>query len=180
MTYRINSRGAPPGAVGAIIRAASSWNHVKSSSFSFIYKGETEKEPFIGMDGTNLVAFEVSEPEYAEYVAYNSYFYDIRTGEIMESDITVNMRHAFSTEGTDTAYDVQNIATHEFGHSAGLADLCLEPEPCGPEDPRAQYTMYAWSEPGETKKSTLEDDDEAGITYLYPNRGFTPAYFLLK
>lgn len=55
--------------------------------------------------------------------------------------------------------DFENIATHEFGHAAGLADLytsqCFE------------QTMYGYAKEGETKKRTLETGDTNGIKKLY-------------
>lgn len=54
--------------------------------------------------------------------------------------------------------DYQNIATHEFGHAAGMghpANTCTE------------ETMYAYSTEGETKKRTLNIGDIEGIKKLY-------------
>lgn len=64
------------------------------------------------------------------------------------------------TELGDTSImDLQNIATHEFGHAAGLDDLY--------ESSCSEETMYGYAEAGETKKRTLNDGDIAGITELY-------------
>lgn len=55
--------------------------------------------------------------------------------------------------------DLQNIATHEIGHGAGLADLydlCC-----------AEETMYGYSEYGEVKKRDLNTGDISGIQGLY-------------
>jgi len=53
--------------------------------------------------------------------------------------------------------DVQNIATHEFGHGVGLGDYNL----CELE------TMYGYSSYGETIKRDLYTGDTAGIQKLY-------------
>ncbi|MBW2991659.1 matrixin family metalloprotease [Candidatus Woesearchaeota archaeon] len=55
--------------------------------------------------------------------------------------------------------DFENIATHELGHSAGMGDLYTAE--C------AEQTMYGYATEGETKKSTLESGDIAGIIGLY-------------
>ncbi|MBA7643606.1 hypothetical protein ES703_51337 [subsurface metagenome] len=55
--------------------------------------------------------------------------------------------------------DLQNIATHELGHSVGLGDLY--------DDVASEETMYGLSEYGETKKRTLYLGDIAGIQKLY-------------
>jgi MYXO-CTERM domain-containing protein len=53
--------------------------------------------------------------------------------------------------------DVQNTATHEEGHSIGLAHSL---------DPLA--TMYATAPAGETSKRILSDDDIAAVCTIYP------------
>jgi hypothetical protein len=54
--------------------------------------------------------------------------------------------------------DLQNIATHEFGHN-GLADLKPLKD--------AELTMYYASSLGETKKRSLGVGDILGIQALY-------------
>ena len=56
------------------------------------------------------------------------------------------------------AYDLQSIATHEFGHIYGLD------HPAGDRF----ATMYAYGYTGETLKQTLAASDSAGIAVLYP------------
>ncbi|MBU2497196.1 MAG: matrixin family metalloprotease [Nanoarchaeota archaeon] len=54
--------------------------------------------------------------------------------------------------------DLQNIATHEDGHSLGLGH---------PSDTCTEETMYRFADYGETKKRTLNTGDIAGVNYLY-------------
>jgi len=54
--------------------------------------------------------------------------------------------------------DLQNIATHEFGHAAGLGH---------PDSTCTGETMYAFASFDETNKRTLEAGDIAGINDLY-------------
>jgi hypothetical protein len=56
-------------------------------------------------------------------------------------------------------YDVQNVGTHEHGHSLCLADLYSGVD--------SEKTMYGYVSAGETKKQLLDLDDIDGITYLY-------------
>ncbi len=65
----------------------------------------------------------------------------------------------WSLTGEPTKMDFNNIATHELGHSAGLADLYQSG--CG------EQTMYGYGTEGETKKQTLESGDILGISTLY-------------
>jgi len=67
--------------------------------------------------------------------------------------------YAWSTSGEAGKMDFENIATHELGHSVGLADL-YQPE-------HAEQTMYGYADLGETKKQTLEGGDIAGVSTLY-------------
>ena len=54
--------------------------------------------------------------------------------------------------------DFDNIATHELGHSVGMADLY---NTCTDE------TMYGYSTAGEIKKRDLNIGDINGINSLY-------------
>ncbi len=54
--------------------------------------------------------------------------------------------------------DLQNIITHELGHSGGLGH---------PESTCVDETMYAFASAGETKKRDLNAGDKAGINNLY-------------
>lgn len=65
----------------------------------------------------------------------------------------------WSAFGEAGKMDFENIATHELGHSVGLADLYTTG--CGEE------TMYGYAIEGETKKQTLNAGDIAGINKLY-------------
>jgi len=80
--------------------------------------------------------------------------------EIVEWDILFNEYYDWGNADVDSSkMDLQNIATHELGHSAGLADLyqssCIE------------ETMYGYSDYGETSKRDLASGDIAGIEDLY-------------
>lgn len=83
------------------------------------------------------------------------------TREIVEWDMLFN---TFYTWGDALALgssvmDLQNIATHELGHSAGMGDLYSGS--CIPE------TMYGYSGYGETAKRDLNNGDILGIRKLY-------------
>jgi hypothetical protein len=89
------------------------------------------------------------------------------SGEVLEVDTVFNKRHpwAIFPNGPDCqssphAYDLQNIATHEFGHWVGLDDLF--------DDADKDLTMYGFSAGGEVKKRTLGTGDASGRNELEP------------
>jgi hypothetical protein len=79
---------------------------------------------------------------------------------ITDSDLVFNSYYSWSTSGAPGLYDVQNVATHEFGHFLMLNDLY------GGGD--TEKTMYGYVGTGETKKRTLDTDDLNGINAVYP------------
>lgn len=84
------------------------------------------------------------------------------TRELIEWDILFNTNGDWNWgDATVSAgfMDLQNIATHELGHSAGMADLY--------ETSCTLETMYGYSGEGETSKRDLNTGDIAGIEALY-------------
>jgi hypothetical protein len=89
------------------------------------------------------------------------------SGEIVEVDTVFNKRHPWAIfpnapecQTSPHAYDLQNIATHEFGHWVGLDDLF--------DDADKDLTMYGFSAGGEVKKRTLGTGDASGRNELEP------------
>nr|MDO8134765.1 hypothetical protein [Candidatus Njordarchaeum guaymaensis] len=79
---------------------------------------------------------------------------------ILEFDIVFDINYAWGDANiTPSVMDVQNIATHELGHGAGLDDLY--------DAPAYRETMYGRSAPGEIIKRDLYKGDKQGITKLY-------------
>lgn len=108
-------------------------------------------------DGSNTVTFESLEN--SGVIAFAHTWWYKKTGQIFESDVVFNSNYLWSISDEPVAMDLQNIATHEFGHSAGLLDLYHWKS--------SENTMYGYSDYGETKKRTLADGDIAGIHAIY-------------
>jgi len=70
-----------------------------------------------------------------------------------------DIAEVWKTDGSSNAFDVQNAATHEWGHWLKLNDLY--------GGGNSQKTMYYYISKGETKKRTLDQDDKNGIIYIY-------------
>lgn len=80
--------------------------------------------------------------------------------ELVEWDqVYDDVDYDWSLAGEANKMDFDNIATHELGHSVGMADIYESN--CG------EVTMYGYAAYGETKKQTLEPTDIIGVSALY-------------
>lgn len=161
VTYRINTSGGPSGSLSAIQASMQTWTDVSTSSFTFLYGGASTSSSCGSNDGVNRTCF--GSMGSTGTLAINTIWYYTSTGRIVDTDIEFNTDYTYKTDGSSNAYDVQGIATHEFGHSLSLADLYSSSD--------SDKTMYGYGSKGETKKRTLAQDDKNGITYLYPSGG---------
>ncbi len=78
--------------------------------------------------------------------------------KLVEWDAVFNSDYPWSLTGEAGKMDYQNIATHEFGHAAGLGH---------PDDSCTEETMYRYAGYGETKKRDLNTGDITGVQKLY-------------
>lgn len=82
-----------------------------------------------------------------------------KSRELVEWDMIFDSESfPWATDGSPTAMDFRNIATHELGHAMGLGH---------PSSTCTEETMYAYASLGETKKRDLNAGDIAGISGLY-------------
>jgi len=113
-------------------------------------------------DGKNTVQFEaLSGSGTIAVTTVWGYFYGPRTfKELLEWDLRFNDFYTWGDAAADPAkMDLDGIATHELGHSAGMGDIY---------DPACSaVTMYGYADNGETNKRTLEAPDRAGLIKLY-------------
>jgi len=80
--------------------------------------------------------------------------------EIFEFDILFDMDYTWGDCDIDPGkMDLQNIATHEFGHGLGLGDIYT--------DGCSDVTMYGYSGEGDIDKRSLEQPDITAIQQLY-------------
>lgn len=159
-TVSLVTAGDPVAAVNAAVEA---WDAVTAPELElFSYIGATDRS-WYKEDDQNTISWVKFLPR--NYIAIAVMWYDPVTMEIWEFDIVFN---TFQKWGIDPikedeysigAFDIQNIATHEFGHPTGLDDLYLTKY--------SELTMYGYSSKGETQKCTLEEGDIAGALELY-------------
>jgi PKD repeat protein len=133
--------------------AAQAWSDVSTSSFEFQYLGPTTRQGY-GYNGYNDLSWGSTGGSIATtYIWYIG-------GTIVECDMVFEDSFNWGTNGASNLMDVQNIATHEFGHYLLLLDLY--------DGADGYKTMYGYGSTGETKKRTLDPDDIAGISFIYP------------
>ena len=82
-----------------------------------------------------------------------------QTRELVEWDMLLDQDDFAWGIGDATKMDLQNIVTHEIGHSAGMGDLY--------DGKCNTQTMYGYSTEGETSKRDLDVGDIKGIKTLY-------------
>lgn len=148
--------------ITAVNDAAEAWDVVTYDEL-FNCAGETTKS-WYEEDEQNTVSWVKFIPR--DYIAVAVMWYDDNPNsgtymKIYEVDIVFNAFHNWGINPTkrDRAFDVQNIATHEFGHPTGLDDLY--------DEIYSELTMYGYSSKGEIKKCSLENGDIAGAQELY-------------
>lgn len=108
-------------------------------------------------DGKNEVYF--ADIADAGAIAITIVWYNRFTKAFVEWDqVYDDVSYDWSLAGEAGKMDFENIATHELGHSVGLADLynsCTE------------ETMYGYADYGEIKKRDLNTGDITGTNALY-------------
>lgn len=113
-------------------------------------------------DGLNEIYFgSVSDPNIiAVTTVWGIFSGPTFNRKLVEWDMVFNQNdYNWSLSGEVGKMDFNNIATHESGHGAGLADLY--------QSGCSEQTMYGYASTGETKKQSLESGDILGISTLY-------------
>ncbi len=158
----------------AILEAMQTWNDVDNADFYLEYGGATTINTFNGTEnGYNEFYWINTNPDGfpSGWIAVNVGWSDNVTGEVRESDILFNdLNYTWDTSGSPSGsqMDVQNIATHELGHTFRLLDLY------GSAD--SDKTMYGFGSSAELNKRSLEAEDIAGLQWIYPGTGTRGQY----
>jgi len=166
--YKINpdnNQGLPNlQVVSAVDAAFTEWTNHNPADGKYIRffdegitKLETSANP--SRDYTNTVSFELLNSAYPNAIAITFYWYSRGSKELVETDTVFNSDLPWSVAGDSQSYDLQNIATHEFGHWLLLGDLYSVRD--------WALTMYGYGSLGETIKSTLGKGDISGINKIY-------------
>jgi matrixin len=146
----------PVAAIDPAVRAgADVWSQQTNASFSFAYSGDSTQTS-TGYDGSNLVVFRNASSGSA---IATTYWWSTGSG-LVDADI-VFWDGAFTfftgTTGCSAGFYIEDIAAHEFGHALGLGHSTL-----------TSATMYPSTAACDMRNRTLDADDIAGVTALYP------------
>ncbi len=142
----------------AIFNSTEIWDANTSKELMNNYIIIDEKATYGVQDYVNAISFGDYPTE--GVIAVTTLWYNPATREIVEFDIMFDTDWTWGDAGQNSnVMDLQNIATHEFGHAIGLGDVY--------NSACSEVTMYGYSEYGETRKRTLEIPDITGLQTLY-------------
>jgi MYXO-CTERM domain-containing protein len=153
--------------IHAIERSMESWTEVTCSYTELVYGGLTDEvrvgyDQCDGASNVNIIHFVRSGWTHQDgALALTSVTYDMRTGEIVDTDIELN-DDQFEFTATNNPLlvhiDVRNTITHELGHVLGFDHT---------DDVEA--TMFPTAPERETSKRSLGQDDIDAICDTYPS-----------
>jgi hypothetical protein len=142
----------------ALVASTNEWDQHITSSNLFIDAPIIDETVFArgSVDFKNVVVFgDLGSSTIAviEFWYTSSY-------EIIDWDITLNTDYTWGNADNGNFMDLQNILTHELGHSLGLIDLYNRGQ-C------STMTMYGYSGYNDILKRTLEGDDISSLLKVY-------------
>ena len=161
----------------AVAAGFATWEAVPTASVAFQFVGFTSAVPFDD-DGISTFGFD-AQPDLDRVLGATSFVVDTLTGEIVESDVFFNSIFTWSTAvaGDASRFDLQSVATHEIGHFVGLGHSGIGETEIRPDGGRRVLASGAVMFPislgrGVIADRTLQPDDIAGVSDLYPDGDF--------
>jgi hypothetical protein len=161
----------------AVQRAFQTWQDVPTAGIEFSFAGLTSVDPFED-DDLSVIGFQ-HHPEMERVLGATSFVYDDTTGVLVEADIFFNSAFDWSTAtgGEATRFDLESVAVHEIGHFLGLGHSAIGETEMLPDGGRRVLGSGAVMFPialgrGSIADRTLQPDDVAGVSDLYPAAGF--------
>jgi len=161
--------------LGTMTRAANDFTGVNFGTAWGKLTGDGQQEVILDEDGSALMAVGIDP---ASINGYGPTKKEIQGGQAVIIDAFLLLN------GTRTNFDRRSTEVHELGHIQGLAHSSVgmhnsASPPSDALDPiniNAVPTMHPFSTGNGTARRTLEADDIAGISELYPESSFTATF----
>lgn len=159
VNFYYNTSGMPSSSASAIKSARSTWTALAGDITITSLGSSTSRTA--SLDNKNLW-FAQNVGSSGNIVALTTVWYDTTAPTvIIEVDTYLNTYQSFTTTGESTRYDVQDVATHEWGHWGDLLDDWSW------EVWDTSNTMYETSYKGSTRRRSLTTEDEDGWCAIY-------------
>ena len=164
IAYSINTSGAPSEAYQAIQASFETWDTVIGDKLFNDNPVTVTRIAGNKFDGKNVISWGRLGKN---IIAQTTVWYNTRTQEIVEFGMVFSTAYKWGIDpdgegGTSLSgkFDVQDIATHEAGHTLMLDDLY--------DTAASQLTMYGYGSYGQTYARSLGTGDITGIKTIYP------------
>lgn len=165
-TYNLNPSSVPSSVDGSNLPTIAAngfadWTGAANNKVTFT-PGANTTVARQAYDGRNIIAWGRTSGT-ALGVTYIRYY--TATGQVVDVDTIMNKKFPWQWSNStscaqSTAYDAENILTHELGHWLGLDDAY--------DAAYVDNTMYGYGAKGEVKKNTLTTGDITGTAAIYP------------
>jgi len=183
VTYLIDPDGAPPGVVDDINAAMTAWSTAPGCSLRVVNGGTASA---CTSSGVAVASFNNCTGDFSPgasgtgalaigFINWNPGSTKVVSGTVFSQMVNAYLAFNPFVGGYGDHCRVQQIATHEMGHTLGLAHswdpsfASIEPTPTAVE---ADATMY-YIEHLDGRCASIRTDDINGISFIYPGQGST-------
>ncbi|HEV8132611.1 MAG TPA: matrixin family metalloprotease [Acidobacteriota bacterium] len=144
--------------IAALNAARQEWNQWSTSAINFL-PFTTTSRTLGANDGINIVSFSDNSPfiNDTDTLAITVIIFGNSSGTILDTDLLFNPKVTFFINPGSGGFDMQSVATHEFGHSISADHTAVQ-----------SATMFQSSGELEFFQRTLDFDDIAFVSTAYP------------
>ncbi len=144
--------------IAALNAARQEWNRLSTASIKFLPFTTTSLTQGAN-DGINIVSFSDDSPfiNDTDTLAITVIIFSNSSGTIRDTDVLFNPKVTFFVNPGSKGFDLQSVATHEFGHSISADHTAVQ-----------SATMFQSAGEVEFFSRTLDFDDIAFASTTYP------------